>query len=114
MGPAARRGRRVHRKRTRAELFNEARSRGLLIVPVTTVDEVAESEQFAARNFWQAHELPGWDGPVSFPGPFVRLSTKPITYRRRAPTLGEHNAEVYGELGIDADQLAALSAEGVI
>ena len=102
-------------RRSRAELFDEARSRGLLIVPVTTVDEVAESEQFEAREFWQTHVMPGWEQPVRFPGPFVRMAGgAPISYRRRAPTLGEHNAEVYGELAINAERLAALAAEGVI
>ena len=102
-------------RRCRAELFDEARSRGLLIVPVTTVDEVAESEQFEAREFWQTHQMPGWEQPVRFPGPFVRMTgSAPISYRRRAPTLGEHNAEVYGELELNAERLAALAAEGVI
>ena len=102
-------------RRSRAELFDEARSRGLLIVPVTTVDEVAESEQFEVREFWQTHKMPGWEQPVRFPGPFVRMTGgSPISYRRRAPTLGEHNAEVYGELEINAERLAALAAEGVI
>lgn len=101
-------------KRTRVELFDEARSRGLLIVPVTTVDEVAESEQFEARNFWQTHQMPGRDQPVRFPGPFVRMTASPIAYRRRAPTLGEHNAEIYAELGLDSERLAALAAQGVI
>ena len=102
-------------RRSRAELFDEARSRGLLIVPVTTVDEVAESEQFEVREFWQTHQMPGWEQPVRFPGPFVRMTGgSPISYRRRAPTLGEHNAEVYGELEINAERLAALAAEGVI
>ena len=102
-------------RRSRAELFDEARSRGLLIVPVTTVDEVAESEQFEVREFWQTHQMPGWEQPVRFPGPFVRMTGgAPISYRRRAPTLGEHNAEVYGELEIDAERLASLAAEGVI
>ncbi len=101
-------------KRTRAELFDEARSRGLLIVPVTTVDEVAESEQFEARGFWQTHEMPGQEQPVRFPGPFVRMTASPIAYRRRAPTLGEHNAEIYAELGLDSERLAALAAQGVI
>ena len=101
-------------KRTRAELFDEARSRGLLIVPVTTVDEVAESEQFEARNFWQTHEMPGHTQPVRFPGPFVRMTASPISYRRRAPTLGEHNAEIYAELGLDSERLVALAAQGVI
>ena len=100
--------------RTRAELFAEAQSRSLLIVPVTTVDEVAESEQFEARDFWREHEMPGWPDAVRFPGPFVKLSSNEIEYRRRAPTLGEHNAEVYAELGLDADALGGLRNRGVI
>ena len=102
------------KKRTRAELFAEAQSRSLLIVPVTTVDEVANSEQFEARDFWREHEMPGWPEPVRFPGPFVKLSDNQIEYRRRAPTLGEHNAEVYAELGLDQDALNDLRERGVI
>ena len=33
---------------------------------------------------------------------------------RRAPKLGEHNAEVYGELGLSKDRLVELTAQGVI
>ena len=102
------------RKRTRAELFKQAQARSLLIVPVTTVDEVANSEQFEAREFWREHDMPGWPQPVRFPGPFVKLSNNPIEYRRRAPSLGEHNAEIYGELGLDADALHDLRERGVI
>ena len=102
------------KQRTRAELFSEAQSRSLLIVPVTTVDEVANSEQFEARDFWREHEMPGWPEPVRFPGPFVKLSDNQIEYRRRAPTLGEHNAEVYAELGLDQDALNDLRERGVI
>ena len=100
--------------RTRDELFAEAQSRSLLIVPVTTVDEVANSEQFEARNFWREHDMPHWPDPVRFPGPFVKLSRNEIEYRRPAPDVGQHNAEVYGELGLDADAVAELSARGVI
>ncbi len=102
------------RKRSRAELFSEAQSRSLLIVPVTTVDEVADSEQFEAREFWRSHDMPEWPEPVRFPGPFVKLSANEIEYRRRAPSIGEHNAEVYAELGIDDAGLADLRERGVI
>ena len=43
-----------------------------------------------------------------------RLSCTPAVIRRRAPELGEHNAEVYGELGIDAGELARLTEEGIV
>ena len=102
------------KKRTRDELFSEAQTRSLLIVPVTTVDEVANFEQFEARDFWREHEMPGWPEPVRFPGPFVKLSDNQIEYRRRAPSLGEHNAEVYAELGLDEDALNDLRERGVI
>ncbi len=102
------------RSRTRDELFAEAQSRSLLIVPVTTVDEVANFEQFEARDFWREHDMPHWPDPVRFPGPFVKLSSHEIEFRRRAPDCGEHNAEVYGELGLDGADLAELSEKGVI
>jgi crotonobetainyl-CoA:carnitine CoA-transferase CaiB-like acyl-CoA transferase len=40
-----------------------------------------------------------------------RLSRTPGAIRLPAPTLGEHNAAVYGELGLD---VAELAEEGVI
>ena len=102
------------RKRTRGELFAGARERGLLIVPVTTIDEVAGSEQFAARDLWREHDQPGWTEPARFPGPFVKLSANQIEYRRRAPRIGEHNAEIYAELDLAAPDLERLRGNGVI
>ena len=102
------------RKRSRDELFGEARKRGLLIVPVTTVDEVSGSEQFAARDFWRYHDHDGWNTPVKLPGPFVRISNSPIEYRRRAPRVGEHNAEILAELGFSDAERERLAEAGVI
>lgn len=81
---------------TKEELFRMGTEKGLLIVPVATLDEVAHSEQLASRDFWRDIDHPELGKTIRYPGPFVK-STQPIEYRRRPPLLGEHTAEVLGE-----------------
>jgi len=53
--------------------------------------------------------------PGRHPGPFAHFGATPVTYRRAAPRIGEHNREIFGrELGLDDARLAALAAEGVV
>ena len=82
---------------TKQELFELALERGLLIVPVTTTDELLHSEQLQARDYWTAIEHPEIGRSVTYPGPFAKFSRTPIAYRRRPPLVGEHTAEVTGE-----------------
>ncbi len=46
--------------------------------------------------------------------PLAQMSETPATIRRAPPMLGEHNAEVLGELGYGAEQIAEWKAAGVI
>src|SRR5215469_629183 len=88
---------RFTRSLTKAELLKLALERALLIAPVATVEEVVESPQLAARDYWQALDHPEPGAVMRYPGPFACFSETPITYRRRPPTIGEHNREILSE-----------------
>lgn len=103
------------KQRTKAELMAAAEKHGLLIAPVTTLAEVRESAQLAAREYWRPVNHPELGRAFDYPGPFAKFSESPLAYRRRPPTVGEHNREVYaGELGLTDSELAALTRRGVI
>ena len=100
--------------KTKAELFQNALDRGLLVAPVTTIDEVVESKQLESRQYWTTVDHEEIGKAFAYPGPFAKFSEQPISYKRRPPKIGEHNTEVYGELGLDAQALAELQGKGII
>lgn len=54
-------------------------------------------------------------GPRQYPGLPWKMSATPGEVRSPAPTLGQHNHEIYGSLlGIRAEEIDALEADGVI
>jgi crotonobetainyl-CoA:carnitine CoA-transferase CaiB-like acyl-CoA transferase len=102
-------------QRTKAELLSAALERGLLIAPITTMNEVLKSPQLRSRQYWQVLEHPELGRYFPYPGPFARFSEAPIAYRQRPPLVGEHNHELYiNELGLSETQLADLSRREII
>ena len=99
---------------TKAEVMQMAGEHELMIFPVNTVPENIESEQLKARNYFQQVDHSELGTSITYPGPPVALSETPWRIKGRAPLLGEHNAEVYGELGLSSDELQTLRAKGVI
>src|SRR5206468_4914280 len=81
--------------------------------PINDAREIAASTQLAAREFFVEVENPG-RGRLRYPGAFARSNATAIGIRRPAPRLGEHTAEVLGELGLGAAELERLRAEGVV
>ena len=75
--------------------------------PINDLADVFADPHVQAREMTVrlAHPLSGEVNLVASP---IKLSATPVQYRRPPPLLGEHTAEVLGELGIDADELAAL------
>ena len=101
--------------RTKAELYEGAVERGIILYPVNTIKEVVESPQLAARDFFVPLEHAELGTTVVYPGPPFKSSEAGPKLRCRAPLIGEHNQEIYlGELGLSKAQLAALKERGVI
>jgi crotonobetainyl-CoA:carnitine CoA-transferase CaiB-like acyl-CoA transferase len=101
--------------KTKAELFDAAITRGVLLCPVNTIEDVVESPQLESREFWQQVEHPELCDTITYPGSPIKLSEDACPPLRRAPLIGEHNQEVYEkELGFSKEQLVTLKTSGVI
>ncbi|MDP9237011.1 MAG: CoA transferase [Chloroflexota bacterium] len=99
--------------RTKDELLRLALEHRLLIAPVAGIDELAASEQLAARDYWRPPDHVESPSALRHPGPFARFSATPIAYRRRAPALGEHDDEVLRELApLPATRAAGARSDG--
>jgi crotonobetainyl-CoA:carnitine CoA-transferase CaiB-like acyl-CoA transferase len=99
---------------TKAELCREALAKGIVLFPASTPKDLLEDPQLKARDYWTRVEHPELESAVIYPGPLYKSSE--ITWDiRRAPFIGEHNAEVYEkEMGFPKEELAILKHGGVI
>ncbi len=102
--------------RTRQEAAAEMAAAGLASGPCLTDEEVVHDPHVAMRDMLV--EMPRTDGvaqPVLTPGNPVKISGVAEGPETRVPWLGEHTDEVLqAELGLDAERIAALRAEGVV
>ncbi len=75
--------------------------------------DIAEDPHYRARGMLQT--VQSADGlTLEVPGIVPTLSETPGGITRRAPKLGEHTEAVLREVGVTAEQLAALRARGVV
>ena len=86
---------------------------GVSAAPVMTGEAIFNDPQYQERGLLEFVDHPSC-GPYFMPGTAWKMSETPPGVRWHAPTLGEHNEQVFGELlGMDASAIAALDAEGV-
>lgn len=96
------------------EFFSAGQQRGFQVGIIYSPEEVLSDPQMVARGFPVTVEHPEMGASYTYAGVPHQFSKSPARLRRRAPLLGEHNAEVYGALGIGAEELARLRAAGVV
>jgi len=103
------------RTRSRAGLVTELRAAGIPASAVADPCRLLQSNpQLKARRYFEAPEHPVI-GAMPLPSLPFRYASVDRWLRTPAPTLGRDNEQVLcGILGLSADDLAALEAEGVI
>ena len=99
--------------KSKAELYRAALERKLMLAPVNDPPAILASEQLAARSFFVDVDYAHLGGSLRHPGPFAKLRPDGVELRSRAPRIGEHNREVYAEIGVGEAELARLVREGV-
>jgi len=100
--------------KTKKELYQVALERRILLAPIADARDVSENLQLQARDFWVDIEHPELADSLRYCGPFIQLSEAPLKIRRSPSLIGEHNEEVYGELGVSNQELANLKQARVI
>ena len=81
---------------TKAEIWAKAREARVLCGPLFTTDELFHDPHFRDRGFWIEAETREM-GSFEIPGAPFKMPKSPWRYRRGAPHLGEHTAEVLAE-----------------
>jgi crotonobetainyl-CoA:carnitine CoA-transferase CaiB-like acyl-CoA transferase len=98
------------------ELYEQALERRIMLAPCNNAKEILEQPQLRDRQLFVSVEYPELGARVEHPNFFAKPSPGEggIAIRCRAPRIGEHNAEVFAELGVDASELESLRADGIV
>jgi crotonobetainyl-CoA:carnitine CoA-transferase CaiB-like acyl-CoA transferase len=100
--------------KTRRELYGEALRRRIMLAPCNDAREILEQAQLRTRELFTTLEYPDLGASIEHPAFFAKSTACRIGVRGRAPRVGQHNAELYAELGLEAAELEALVAQGVV
>jgi len=96
------------------EVYHAAQAKRVPFAPVSTMGDLLNSEHLKARGFFATIGHPVV-GDLIYPGAPYRFSASPWSLRKPAPTLGQHNEEIYcGRLGLSRQEFDTLQASGVI
>lgn len=100
-------------ERTRDEVVDAFEEAGAAVAPIYSIEDIMQDPQYKALETIIGVEDPEL-GNVKMQNVLFRLSDTPGEVRWSGPRLGEHNEEVYGQLGLDGTRLEELSDKGVM
>ena len=79
------------------DFFVGFQRRGIAVGPIYAPEEAFEDEHFRARGFQVPVAHADLGRTFRYPGAPYRMTASPWRIARRAPKLGEHNDEVFGQ-----------------
>ncbi len=99
---------------TADDLYRAAQAKRIPFAPASTLSDLLDSEHLKARGFFVEVRHPK-AGTLRYPGAPYKFSETPWQIRIPAPTLGQHNQDVFGgQLGLSAAELKSMQEAGVI
>ncbi|HEV2460579.1 MAG TPA: CoA transferase, partial [Ktedonobacterales bacterium] len=101
------------RRHTRDEVLAALQQAEVAVAPIYDIPDIFADPHFDARQSFTAVEDTDL-GSMRLVNVVPRFSETPGRVRTTGPTLGSHNAEVYGALGLDAGEIETLRHDGVI
>jgi len=101
---------------TTAYWLGRLEEQDLLCAPVQSLPEALASEQTAVNGMVVSMEAngSGRNEPLRLVGTPISMADDAFALRHAPPSLGEHGAEILGELGYAPDRIAALRAAKVV
>jgi crotonobetainyl-CoA:carnitine CoA-transferase CaiB-like acyl-CoA transferase len=101
-------------EQTVSDLYKKAQSRRVPFAPVSTMGTLLANDHLKARGFFVDIAQPV-AGTHKYPGAPLKYSRTPWEIRQPAPTLGQHNDQIFGErLGLFATSLSQMKQRGII
>ena len=98
---------------TQAEVLDLCSAGEVPCGPVNDIADIFADEQFATRENLLTLEHP-IAGKITIPNVLPRLSNTPGRINHLGAALGEHNQQVYSELGLSSEEQEQLAKEKVI
>ena len=96
--------------RTKRELLEAAVRHDFALFPSATTADTLTNEQLKARGFWRDVDHPSLGRSIRMPGPFAQGDHPTPAQTNPAPTLGQHNKEVFAQLASAPEPVASTPA----
>ena len=97
------------------EAYHAAQKRGFTWGAVRPPEALLDDPHLHDRDFWKQVEHPELGRSFTYPGEAAIYNGSPWKISRRAPLIGEHNAEIFcDELGLSRSDLVVMAENRVI